>query len=49
MDERPIPKPTGTVTEITRIRSITSKRHREQQPDVNYPEKDTLPGKDSKG
>ena len=44
MDERPLVKPTGTVNDITRVRSITSHRHREQQPQVNQPYLDTIPG-----
>lgn len=42
--ERPVPKPTGTVTDITRVRSVTSHRHREQQPQLNQEYLDTIPG-----
>ena len=42
--ERPIPVPTGTVDDITRIRVAMSHRHREQQPEVNQPYRDTVPG-----
>lgn len=42
--ERPIPKPEGTVDDITRIRASMSHRHREQQPEVNQPFRDTVPG-----
>ena len=44
MDVRPIPTPTGTVADITRVRSVMTRRHREQQPQVNQPSQDTLPG-----
>lgn len=49
MEERPIPRPSGTVADITRIRRIMTKRHREEHPDINFPEQDTLPGTDSRG
>jgi hypothetical protein len=42
--ERPIPKPTGTVADITRVLGTMSHRHREQQPEVNQPYRDTVPG-----
>ena len=42
--ERPIPKPTGTVADITRVRGVMTHRHREQQPEVNQPSRDTIPG-----
>jgi len=42
--ERPIPKPTGTVDDITRIRVTMSHRHRETQPEINQPYRDTVPG-----
>ena len=45
--ERPIPTPTGTVGDITRIRVAMSHRHREQQPEVNQPYRDTVPGSGS--
>jgi hypothetical protein len=43
-EERPIPKPTGTEADITRIRRVTSHRHREQQPQLNQDLLDTIPG-----
>jgi hypothetical protein len=43
-DERPIPVPTGTVTDITRVRTVMTHRHRESQPQVNQPYQDTIPG-----
>ena len=42
--ERPIPKPTGTVSDITRVRGVMSHRYRETQPQVNQPAQDTIPG-----
>jgi hypothetical protein len=42
--ERPIPKPAGTVEDITRVRGTMSHRHRETQPEVNQPTRDTVPG-----
>jgi hypothetical protein len=45
--ERPIPVPTGTVADITKIRSVTARRFREQQPQINEPSSDTIPGKGS--
>ena len=43
-EERPIPAPTGTVADITRVRKVMTHRHREAQPQVNQPYQDTLPG-----
>jgi len=45
--ERPLPAPTGTVEDITKIRSVMSHRFREQQPQMNEPSSDTIPGKGS--
>jgi hypothetical protein len=42
--ERPIPKPSGTVADITRVLGTMSHRHRETQPEVNQPTRDTVPG-----
>lgn len=42
--ERPIPKPTGSVADITRVLGTMTHRHREQQPEVNQPTRDTVPG-----
>jgi hypothetical protein len=42
--QRPIPTPAGTVDDITRIRVAMSHRYREQQPEVNQPYRDTVPG-----
>ena len=47
MEERPISVPTGTVSDITKVRSVMSHRHREQQPQVNQPYQDTIPGSGS--
>lgn len=41
---RQIPKPTGSVTDITRVRQVMTPRHRDQQPQLNQPYQDTLPG-----
>lgn len=42
--ERPIPKPTGTVADIIRVLGTMSHRFREQQPAINQPYQDTIPG-----
>lgn len=42
--ERPIPTPSGNVQDITRVRGFMSHRHRETQPEVNQPYRDTVPG-----
>lgn len=42
--ERPVPKPTGSVVDITRIRGVMTHRYRESQPQVNQPAQDTIPG-----
>lgn len=47
MDERLLPEPTGTVTDITKIRTVMAHRFREQQPQMNQPSSDTLPGEGS--
>lgn len=47
MDERPIPNPTGTVADITRVRTVMARRHREQQPQINQASQDTIPGTSS--
>lgn len=39
-----IPEPTGTVADITRVRTVMVPRHREQQAQLNQPYLDTLPG-----
>lgn len=44
MSERPIPIPTGTVIDITRVRRVTIGRFREQQPAINQELQDTVPG-----
>lgn len=44
MSERLIPIPTGTVTDITRVRRVTVGRFREQQPAMNQELQDTVPG-----
>lgn len=36
--------PTGAVADITRVRLTMPPRHREQQPQLNQPYQDTLPG-----
>jgi hypothetical protein len=45
--ERPIPKPSGNVTDITRVLGVMTHRLREQQADVNQPFRDTVPGSGS--
>lgn len=45
--ERPIPKPSGNVTDITRVLGVMTHRLREQQSDVNQPFRDTVPGNGS--
>jgi hypothetical protein len=42
-----LPTPSGTVTDITKIRTVMAHRYREQQPQVNEPSSDTLPGEGS--
>lgn len=49
VEERPIPRPSGTITDITRIRRTMANRKRNEYPSVNFPEQDTIPGADSKG
>lgn len=44
---RPIPVPTGTEAEITRMRKVIAHRMREQQPQINQPSSDTVPGEGS--
>jgi hypothetical protein len=39
-----LPQPTGSVTDIKRVRTVMTSRHREEQPQLNQPEQDTLPG-----
>jgi hypothetical protein len=45
--ERLIPKPTGTVADITRVLGTKANRLRETQPEVNQPTRDTVPGSGS--
>lgn len=45
--ERPVIKPSGSVTDITRIRGVMAHRYRESQPQINQPAQDTIPGKGS--
>lgn len=47
MTDRPLSKPAGTVQDITCTKRTMTSRHREQQPSLNYPDQDTLPGEDS--
>jgi hypothetical protein len=44
LTDRPIPRPVGSFTDITRVRTVMSHRHREDQPQINQPEQDTVPG-----
>lgn len=37
-------RPLGSVADITRVRLAMTPRHREQQPQLNQPYQDTLPG-----
>lgn len=46
-DVENLPTPTGSVADITRVRSVTVHRFREQQPQMNEPASDTLPGQGS--
>lgn len=43
-EDRPVPKPSGTVNDITRVRRVMVARYRESQPSVNQPYQDTIPG-----
>ncbi len=45
--ERPIPRPTGNVTDDTQVRQFMVPRQRETQPQINQPYQDTIPGKGS--
>jgi hypothetical protein len=47
MTDRPLSAPTGSVQDISIIRRMMVKRHREQQPALNYPDQDTIDGADS--
>jgi hypothetical protein len=42
--ERPISIPSGSITDITRVRGVMTHRYRETQPQVNQPTQDTIPG-----
>lgn len=42
-----LPKPTGTITDIKKVRGITVHRHREEQNQLNQPSQDTVPGEGS--
>ncbi len=44
---RPISTPSGSVTDITRVRGVMTHRYRESQPQVNQPAQDTIPGEGS--
>lgn len=41
---RPVPKPSGNVTNDTRLRRVTVDRYREMQAGLNQPAQDTIPG-----
>jgi hypothetical protein len=45
--ERPIPTPSGSVLDIQRVRTVMVHRFREEQPQVNQPAQDTIPGESS--
>lgn len=45
--ERLIPTPSGDLEDITKIRTVMAHRFREQQPQMNQPSSDTLPGEGS--
>ncbi len=47
MSEELLPTPTGTVTDITRVRRVSLGRFREQQPAMNQELQDTVPGSGS--
>jgi hypothetical protein len=42
-----LPKPQGTFNDIKRVRTAMTARHREEQPQLNQPEQDTVPGEGS--
>lgn len=42
-----LPKPEGTVEDITCVRRVMSHRHRDSQPQINQPYQDTVPGEGS--
>lgn len=42
-----IPSPSGTVSDITKVRKVMAHRVREQQPQINEPSSDTVPGEGS--
>lgn len=42
-----LPKPLGTVADITKVRRVTIGRFREQQPAMNQELQDTVPGSGS--
>lgn len=46
-EERALPVPQGTITDATRIRRVTIKRFREQQPAMGQERQDTVPGSGS--
>jgi len=46
-EERLLPVPSGTVTDIVRVRRAPVGRFREQQPALNQPMQDTVPGSGS--
>lgn len=47
MTDRPLPLPEGTEADIIRRRGIMAHRFREQQPQINEPSSDTIPGEGS--
>lgn len=47
MSEKLLPTPTGTVADITRVRRVSVRRFREQQPAMGQELQDTVPGSGS--
>lgn len=47
MSEALLPTPTGTVADITRVRHVSVRRFREQQPAMGQELQDTVPGSGS--
>lgn len=47
MAEREIPLPSGTVTDIKRVRSVMSHRVHEERSEINQPASDKVPGEGS--
>jgi hypothetical protein len=44
MTDRPLPKPTGSFSEIKRVFRMMAHRRRETQPEINQTASDSVPG-----